>query len=45
MWRAVDQDGYVRDQIVQTRRTPKSAKQRPSRLLQEPRINGGRLQS
>jgi putative transposase len=35
LWRAVDQDGYVPDEIVQTRRNPKGAKRLLTRLLQK----------
>lgn len=31
LWRAVDQDGYVLDEIVQTRRDTKAAKRMPRR--------------
>jgi putative transposase len=33
LWRAVDQDGYVRDEIVQARRNTKAAKRLLTRLL------------
>lgn len=33
LWRAVDQDGYVLDEIVQTRRNTKAAKRLLTRLL------------
>lgn len=33
LWRAVDQDGYVLDEIVQARRNTKAAKRRLGRLL------------
>jgi putative transposase len=33
LWRAVDQDGYVLDEIVQTRRDTKAAKRLLKRLL------------
>ncbi|MBB5262364.1 transposase-like protein [Rhizobium leguminosarum] len=36
MWRAVDQDGYVLDEIVQTRRNTKAAKRLLTRLLKKP---------
>ncbi|ESY42104.1 hypothetical protein X744_31660 [Mesorhizobium sp. LNJC372A00] len=32
MWRAVDQDGYVLDEIVQNRRNTKAAKRLLTRL-------------
>ena len=35
LWRAVDQDGYVLDEIVQTRRNTKAAKRLLNRLLQK----------
>ena len=35
LWRAVDQHGYVLDEIVQTRRNTKAAKQLLTRLLQK----------
>lgn len=35
LWRAVDQDGYVLGEIVQTRRNTKAAKQLLTRLLQK----------
>jgi putative transposase len=35
LWRAVDQDGYVLDEIVQTRRDPKAAKRLLKRLLKK----------
>jgi putative transposase len=35
LWRAVDQDGYVLDEIVQTRRDTKAAKRLLKRLLTE----------
>ncbi|MHC2483205.1 transposase-like protein [Rhizobium leguminosarum] len=36
LWRAVDQDGYVLDEIVQTRRNTKAAKRLLTRLLKKP---------
>jgi putative transposase len=33
LWRAVDQDGYVRDEIVQSRRDMKAARRLLIRLL------------
>ncbi len=35
LWRAVDQDGYVLDEIVQTRRNSKTAKRLLTRLLKK----------
>ncbi|WP_297580028.1 DDE-type integrase/transposase/recombinase [Roseibium sp.] len=35
MWRAVDQDGYVLDEIVQSRRNNKAAKRSLLRLLKK----------
>jgi putative transposase len=35
LWRAVDQDGYVLDEVVQTRRDTKAAKRLLSRLLRK----------
>jgi putative transposase len=35
LWRAVDQDGYARDKIVQTRRNTKAAKRLLTRLLRK----------
>jgi putative transposase len=35
LWRAVDQDGYVLDEIVQPRRNTKAAKRLLKRLLQK----------
>ncbi|EIM26624.1 transposase [Microvirga lotononidis] len=35
LWRAVDQDGYVLDEIVQTRRDTKAAKRLLKRLLKK----------
>jgi putative transposase len=42
-WRAIDQDGSVRDQIVRIRRNTKVAKQLPTRLLQEQGIKPRRI--
>lgn len=36
LWRAVDQDGHVLDEIVQTRRNAKAAKRLLKRLLKKP---------
>ncbi|ESX63978.1 hypothetical protein X759_32605 [Mesorhizobium sp. LSHC420B00] len=35
LWRAVNQDGYVLDEIVQTRRNTKAAKRLLTRLLKK----------
>jgi putative transposase len=35
LWRAVDQDGYVLDEIIQSRRNTKAAKRLLTRLLQK----------
>lgn len=35
LWRAVDQDGYVLDEIAQTRRNTKAARRLLSRLLKK----------
>lgn len=35
LWRAVDQDGYVLEEIVQNRRNTKAAKRLPARLLKK----------
>lgn len=35
LWRAVDQDGYVLDEIVQTRRNTKAAKRLLTRLMKK----------
>nr|BAN09929.1 probable transposase [Mesorhizobium loti NZP2037] len=35
MWRAVDQDGYVRDEIVQTCRNTKAARRLLTRSLKK----------
>ncbi|MBB6487131.1 transposase-like protein [Rhizobium lusitanum] len=35
LWRAVDQDGYGLDEIVQARRDTKAAKRLPLRLLRK----------
>ena len=42
LWRAVDQDGYVLDEIVQSRRNTKAAKRLLTRLLKK---QGARTQS
>ncbi|WP_245520439.1 IS6 family transposase, partial [Mesorhizobium sp. M4B.F.Ca.ET.200.01.1.1] len=38
LWRAVDQDGYVPDEIVQNRRNTKAAKRLLTRLLKKQRV-------
>jgi putative transposase len=43
LWRAVDQDGYVLDDIVQTRRNTKAAKRLLTRLLQKQGLKPKRL--
>ncbi len=43
LWRAVDQDGYVLDEIVQTRRNTKAAKRLLTRLLQKQGIRPKRI--
>jgi putative transposase len=43
LWRAVDQDGYVRDEIVQTRRDTKAAKRLLRRLLKKQGCSPRRL--
>ena len=35
LWRAVDQDGYVLDEVIQTRRNTKAAKRLLKRLLRK----------
>jgi putative transposase len=35
LWRAIDQDGYILDEIVQTRRNTKAAKRLLRRLLRK----------
>lgn len=46
LWRAVDQEGYVLDEIVQTRRNTKAARRLLTRLLKKqglpptPRFSG-----
>jgi putative transposase len=35
LWRAVDQDGYVLDEIVQNRRNTKAARRLPTRLMRQ----------
>ncbi|TVZ74787.1 putative transposase [Rhizobium mongolense USDA 1844] len=43
LWRAVDQDGYVLDEIVQTRRNTKAAKRLLTRLLKKQGIPPKRM--
>ena len=43
LWRAVDHDGYVLDDIVQTRRNTKAAKRLLTRLLQKQGLKPRRL--
>lgn len=43
MWRAVDQDGYVLDEIVQTRRDTKAARRLFTRLLKKQGVAPKRL--
>jgi len=43
LWRAVEQDGYVLDEIPQTRRNTKAAKRRLKRLLKRQGLRPGRL--
>ncbi|MBB4571288.1 IS6 family transposase [Rhizobium leucaenae] len=43
LWRAVDQDGYVLDEIVQNRRNTKAAKQLLARLLKKQGIAPKRM--
>jgi putative transposase len=43
LWRAVDQDGYVLDEIVQTRRNTKAAKRLLTRLLQKQGLKPKRM--
>ena len=43
LWRAVDQDGYVLDEIVQTRRNAKAAKRLLTRLLKKQGIAPKRM--
>ena len=43
LWRAVDQDGYVLDEIVQTRRNTKAAKRLLKRLLEKQGCSPRRL--
>lgn len=43
LWRAVDQDGYVLDEIVQTRRNTKAAKRLLTRLLKKQGVEPKRI--
>jgi putative transposase len=43
LWRAVEQDGYVLDEIVQTRRNTKAAKRSLTRLLKKQGIAPKRM--
>ena len=43
LWRAVDQDGYVLDEIVQTRRDTKAAKRLLVRLLKKQGLKPKRI--
>ncbi|MFC0411142.1 IS6 family transposase [Asaia lannensis] len=43
LWRAVDQDGYVLDEILQTRRNTKAARRLLTRLLKQQGVRPGRL--
>jgi putative transposase len=43
LWRAVDQDGYVLDEIVQNRRNTKAAKRLLTRLLKKQGITPNRM--
>jgi putative transposase len=43
LWRAVDQDGYVLDEIVQSRRNTKAAKRLLTRLLRKQRMAPKRI--
>ena len=43
LWRAVDQDGYVLDEIVQARRNTKAAKRLLARLLKKQGIAPKRM--
>jgi putative transposase len=43
LWRAVDEDGYVLDEIVQTRRDTKAAKRLLTRLLKKQRMAPKRI--
>lgn len=43
LWRAVDQDGYVLDEILQTRRNTKAAKRLLTRLFKRQGMRPGRM--
>lgn len=43
LWRAVDQDGYVLDEIMQTRRNTKAARRLLTRLLKRQGMRPGRM--
>lgn len=43
LWRAVDQDGYILDEIVQTRRNTKAAKHLLTRLLKKQGVRPKRM--
>ena len=43
LWRAVDQDGYILDEIVQTRRNTKAAKRLLIRLMKKQGMTPKRL--
>ena len=43
LWRAVDQDGYVLDEIVQNRRDTKAAKRLLTRLMKKQGMAPGRI--
>jgi putative transposase len=45
LWRAVDQDGYVLDEIVQTRRNTKAAGRLLKRLLKKQGCSPGRMRT
>jgi putative transposase len=43
LWRAIDQDGYVLDEIVQNRRNTKAAKRLLVRLLKKQGLSPKRI--
>ncbi len=43
LWRAVDQDGYVPDEILQTRRNSNAARRLLTRLLKRQGLRPGRM--
>jgi len=43
LWRSVDQDGYILDEILQTRRNTKAARRLLTRLLKRQRVRPGRM--